>query len=836
MVHYTVAVTNTGGVDLTGVVVTDNIEGEGVVTLGVPGTPGSGVTIVSSGGGTPGDTTLSVNEVWTYTFDHTVTVAEYNAEQPINGGNLSFDNVATVVSTQTPTPVTSHASVVVETPPVVVDAISVTKDVTDVGGHGAAAHVNVAGEVVTYQIIVNNTGQNDPLTNVVVTDTGEAGVAGSLGVPGALGASVVSFSESGSGTHGNSTLDPGEIWTYTVQYTAKQTDLDTNGVDNDGLIDNLATATATDAVTNANVAGSDTASVPVDQLPSLTIAKDVTESSATAAGETLHYTITVHNTGNIDLSSVAITDALNGSGLSVPATPASGDTTDPGLLDVGETWVYSATHVVTQAEMDGGTALHNIATVTTNHTSAQSDDATTTISQQPSLTIAKDVTESSATAAGETLHYTITVHNTGNIDLSSVAISDALNGSGLSVPATPASGDASDVGVLDVGETWVYSATHVVTQAEMDGGTALHNIATVTTNHTSAQSDDATTTISQQPSLTIAKDVTESSATAAGETLHYTITVHNTGNIDLSSVAITDALNGSGLSVPATPASGDASDVGVLDVGETWVYSATHVVTQAEMDGGTALHNIATVTTNHTSAQSDDATTTIASTPSLTIAKDVTESSATAAGETLHYTITVHNTGNIDLSSVAITDALNGSGLSVPATPASGDASDVGVLDVGETWVYSATHVVTQAEMDGGTALHNIATVTTNHTSAQSDDATTTISQQPSLTIAKDVTESSATAAGETLHYTITVHNTGNIDLSSVAITDALNGSGAVGAGDAGERRRERRGRARCGRDLGLQRHPCGDAGGDGWRHGAAQHRHGDDQPHQRAV
>ena len=299
--------------------------------------------------------------------------------------------------------------------------------------------------------------------------------------------------------------------------------------------------------------------------------------------------------------------------------------------------------------------------MTTNHTSAQSDDATTTISQQPSLTIAKDVTESSATAAGETLHYTITVHNTGNIDLSSVAISDALNGSGLSVPATPASGDASDVGVLDVGETWVYSATHVVTQAEMDGGTALHNIATVTTNHTSAQSDDATTTISQQPSLTIAKDVTESSATAAGETLHYTITVHNTGNIDLSSVAISDALNGSGLSVPATPASGDASDVGVLDVGETWVYSATHVVTQAEMDGGTALHNIATVTTNHTSAQSDDATTTISQQPSLTIAKDVTESSATAAGETLHYTITVHNTGNIDLSSVAISDALNGS-------------------------------------------------------------------------------------------------------------------------------------------------------------------------------
>ena len=379
------------------------------------------------------------------------------------------------------------------------------------------------------------------------------------------------------------------------------------------------------------------------------------------------------------------------------------------MLDVGETWVYSATHVVTQAEMDGGTALHNIATVTTNHTSAQSDDATTTISQQPSLTIAKDVTESSATAAGETLHYTITVHNTGNIDLSSVAISDALNGSGLSVPATPASGDASDVGVLDVGETWVYSATHVVTQAEMDGGTALHNIATVTTNHTSAQSDDATTTISQQPSLTIAKDVTESSATAAGETLHYTITVHNTGNIDLSSVAISDALNGSGLSVPATPASGDASDVGVLDVGETWVYSATHVVTQAEMDGGTALHNIATVTTNHTSAQSDDATTTISQQPSLTVDKTADVSHA-AEGDVIHYTITVHNTGNIDLTNVMVTDSLDGGpgvNLGNPVThPADvtvteGDAPPLDTtLNVGETWTYTYSHTVNAADLN----------------------------------------------------------------------------------------------------------------------------------------
>ena len=161
------------------------------------------------------------------------------------------------------------------------------------------------------------------------------------------------------------------------------------------------------------------------------------------------------------------------------------------------------------------------------------------------------------------------------------------------MPATPASGDASDVGVLDVGETWVYSASHVVTQAEMDGGTALHNIATVTTNHTSAQSDDATTTISQQPSLTVDKTADVSHA-AEGDVIHYTITVHNTGNIDLTNVMVTNSLDGGpgvNLGNPVThPADvtvteGDAPPLDTtLNVGETWTYTYSHTVNAADLN------------------------------------------------------------------------------------------------------------------------------------------------------------------------------------------------------------------------------------------------------------
>jgi uncharacterized repeat protein (TIGR01451 family) len=51
--------------------------------------------------------------------------------------------------------------------------------------------------------------------------------------------------------------------------------------------------------------------------------------------------------------------------------------------------------------------------------------------------------------APETLKYTITVKNTGNVDITNVVLSDDLAGA-----ATLDSGDAVDAGVLNVGETW----------------------------------------------------------------------------------------------------------------------------------------------------------------------------------------------------------------------------------------------------------------------------------------------------------------------------------------------------------------------------------------------
>ena len=271
------------------------------------------------------------------------------------------------------------------------------------------------------------------------------------------------------------------------------------------------------------------------------------------------------------------------------ATYVSGDTNDNDILETTETWTYSADYVVTQADLNAGTNLVNVAGVDTDQTDRQTDDATSTVDQNPSLTIAKSLTNGNdavVDTAGETIEYTIMVENTGNVDLTNVVLDDVFAGG-----ATYVSGDTNDNDILETTETWTYSADYVVTQADLNAGTNLVNVAGVDTDQTDRQTDDATSTVDQNPSLTIAKSLTNGNdavVDTAGETIEYTIMVDNTGNVDLTNVVLDDVFAGG-----ATYVSGDTNDNDILETTETWTYSADYVVTQADLNAGTNLVNVA---------------------------------------------------------------------------------------------------------------------------------------------------------------------------------------------------------------------------------------------------
>ena len=154
---------------------------------------------------------------------------------------------------------------------------------------------DTAGEAINFLIVVDNTGEV-ALTGVTVTDA----VEGRVGT-----VNVTSYTGD---TNNDGKLDTNEIWTYTGSYALLQSDLDSNGVNNDGKL----TDTASVDTAQTDPAKTATADVPLVLKPNFSIGKSavVADGAADKAGDIVNYTITLKNTGNVALSGVTVSDKV----------------------------------------------------------------------------------------------------------------------------------------------------------------------------------------------------------------------------------------------------------------------------------------------------------------------------------------------------------------------------------------------------------------------------------------------------------------------------------------------------------------------------------------------
>jgi uncharacterized repeat protein (TIGR01451 family) len=194
--------------------------------------------------------------------------------------------------------------------------------------------------------------------------------------------------------------------------------------------------------------------------------------------------------------------------------------------------------------------------------------------------------------------------------------------------------------------------------------------------------------------------------TAAGETITYNITVANAGAVALTAPLITDTfqLGGAARTLTSGPTltSGDAAPLGTLNVGETWVYTATYTVPLADMNGTGNYTNQATFDSAQTNAFSTGiVTTNVTRTPALTIDKNFTittdqlPTGTADAGDVITYTYTVANSGNVTISGVSVSDLHNAAGTLSAITPAS-----VASLAPGANAIFQATYTVLQQDVD----------------------------------------------------------------------------------------------------------------------------------------
>ena len=158
----------------------------------------------------------------------------------------------------------------------------------------------------------------------------------------------------------------------------------------------------------------------------------------------------------------------------------------------------------------------------------------------------------------------------------------------------------------------------------------------------------------------------------------------------------------------------------------------------------------------------------ISGVPSLSVVKSSTTTSISNVGQVVPYVFTVTNTGNMTLSGITVTDP----NCSVAPAYQSGDSNSDSKLQTTETWTYTCSHTVTQAEIDAGGNLSNTVTADSVESAPDTDTKNIPISQNPAIHVAKSSTTTSISNAGQVVPYVFSVYNIGNITLSDITVTD----------------------------------------------------------------
>ena len=740
--NYNLTVKNTGNITLSNLVVTDAnaiVAGSPISTLA----PGASVTITASH-------VLSQSDVDAGIYSNT---AEVTAS-PAIGTNIS-DKSGTDETNDTPTVATIVSN----------GSMSLTKVANNTG--------TKAGDVINYTIVVKNTG-NVTLGNVAVSDAGAD--AGSI-----LPASVA-------------ILAPNATATVTAKHTLTQAEVDNGSYSNQASVsgnDPKGNTVSNNKSDDPNTPAVDDATV-VTIIPNaaMTLTK-VADNTGSKAGDVINYTIVVKNTGNVTLSNVAVSDAGADAGSILPASISS--------LAPNATATVKVKHTLTQAEIDNG-SYSNQASISGNNpkgntvSTPKSDDPNTpavddatviTILPNAAMTLTK-VADNTGSKAGDIINYTIVVKNTGNVTLSNVAVSDAGADLGSILPVSIAS--------IAPNATATVTAKHTLTQAEVDNG-SYTNQASVSGNdpkgntvsnpksddpNTPAVDDATVVNIIPNATMSLTK-VADNTGSKVGDVINYTIVVKNTGNVTLSNIAVSDAGADVGSILPASIAS--------LAPNATATVKAKHTLTQAEVDNG-SYSNQASVSGNNpkggtvSNPKSDDPNTpavddatvvNIIPNATMTLTK-VADNTGSKAGDVINYTIVVKNTGNVTLSNIAVSDAGADTGSILPASIAS--------LAPNSTATVKAKHTLTQAEVDNG-SYSNQASVSANNpkggtvSNPKSDDPNTpaiddaTISKIISTPAVTMVKTGVLSTDGNSITYSFTIKNTGNVTVSSITITDA---------------------------------------------------------------
>ncbi|TPG31305.1 gliding motility-associated C-terminal domain-containing protein, partial [Flavobacterium pectinovorum] len=330
-----------------------------------------------------------------------------------------------------------------------------------------------------------------------------------------------------------------------------------------------------------------------------------------AVGDQITYTFTVSNTGNVSLSGVVVNDALTGS-VNLAVTPA--------VLAPGDTGTATAAYTITQSDLNTGNVT-NTATATgtapdastvsdTSGTAQGNDDPTVIILNQLSEFklskegVYQDTNNDGIVNIGDKILFIFAVQNTGTTTITNVIVTDPM----VTVTGGPLASLAP--GTTD---NTTFTALYSLTQQDLDIG-AVYNLAaadakTISGNAITTDSRDPSpidsndsnydplcpnctvVVLKQKSAIAVIKhavfnDNNADAIAQAGETITYSFTIINTGDVTLTGITIADPLPG--IVMQGGPITLLAAEE------DTTTFTGVYTIKQSDINAGTVV-NQATV-------------------------------------------------------------------------------------------------------------------------------------------------------------------------------------------------------------------------------------------------
>ncbi len=508
----------------------------------------------------------------------------------------------------------------------------------------------------------------------------------------------------------------------------------------DSVVTNIATVSGFDTPAGGNqFSDSDSATVNIDApAPLITINKltNGSDGSNILVGTAITWTYQVSNTGDRVLNNVYVTDDQ---GVTV-VCPSS-------TLAIGANMTCSAT----------GTAVAgNYVNIGTAHgdwngSTATATDSSSYFGANPMIDVQK-TPDTQTVTEGLKATFTITVTNTGNVDLTSVEVTDSQS-----------SECSKSIGALVVAGQSIYTC-----QSPAITGN-LTNTAVVTGMYGTTQvtdNDSANVLVDYLPNIEVTKTADPISLIETGGSVTFTVSVKNKAPENFIMTSISDNkfgdLNGVGTCVaPQTIAAGDT-------------YTCTFSKTLAS-DTLTAHIDVVTVTghdpEDNPGSGSDDATVNFTDVlPNISVTKTANPTSVFESGENVTFTIVVTNNSAESVLITTLVDDqfgdLNGQGTCVMSQTIAGNGSYTCAVTkkIGDWTLITFNNTVTANGQDNE-----------GNTTSASGSASVTIKDiLPTISITKVANPTIVRSTGESVLYTFKITNTGLETVTVTSLVDTL--------------------------------------------------------------